>query len=183
VQEDEIRALFTDFYESWYSALVRYVTHSLGNVELAKDLVQDSFLALCGELREGKQIENPKGWTFRVLRRQISKEIGFTRYSGIIFESVHGNPDWEHSAYAHPGLRVEPTQEQDSLSEMIACLSAREHEAIMLRLEGFKYKEIAGELGIGVETVKTLLARAMDKMQDIHRRGRPSLRVEHADHT
>ncbi|MBI4910649.1 MAG: RNA polymerase sigma factor [Acidobacteria bacterium] len=181
MQEDEIRAVFTDFYESWYSSLVRYVAHSIGSVELAKDLVQDSFYALCVELRQGKQIDNPKGWTFRVLRRQISKQIASSRYSGVRFESVDSHPDWSRDDFVHEGLRVEPQQGRDTLSEMTAHLSAREHEVLLLRLEGFKYKEIATQLGIGSETVKTLLARAMEKMQARFGGGRPSLRVNHVE--
>jgi len=166
LEQEEIRRLFQEFYDSWYASLLRYVARSVGSVELAKDLVQESFLLLCKELLNGKKIENPKGWTFRVVRRQIGNYLRADRYSGVSFEPIEGTPGRDAGEFVRPALRVEADEEPDRLSRLMEPLSVREREVILLRLEGFRYKEIAEHLGIGSATVKTFLARALKKMQE-----------------
>jgi len=47
----------------------------------------------------------------------------------------------------------------------LSVLSVREEEVVLLRLQSFKYREIAEKLGIGSKSVCTLLARAVKKLQ------------------
>ncbi len=55
-----------------------------------------------------------------------------------------------------------PTDVRDLLS----VLSPREEEVLLLRLETLKYREIAEQLGISINSVNTLLARALRKLQE-----------------
>lgn len=167
--KEEIRALFEDFYESWYSSLVRYVARLTGSTDLAKDVVQDSFLTLCNELVQGRHIENPKGWTFRVVRRQIGRQMSPGRRFTVSLDA------------ADEALWVAPQEEEDGLSRLMAHLSPREQEVVLLRLEGFKYREIAEQLSIGASTVKELLARAMRKMRETGAGAFRCPSVEHAN--
>lgn len=48
---------------------------------------------------------------------------------------------------------------------LLAVLSPREEEVLLLRLEAMKYREIADQLGISMNSVNTLLARALRKLQ------------------
>jgi RNA polymerase sigma-70 factor (ECF subfamily) len=162
LDQEEITELFQEFYEGWYSSLVRYAARATGSTELAKDLVQESFLLLCRELLRGTAISSPKGWTFRIVRRHIRRQ---REWDPLALTSVLPLDD----ASAEQDFRVpvgSPTDaEPDDLSRFLSYLSSREEEVILLRLEGFKYREIAQQLEIGTDTVKTLLARAMKKMQ------------------
>ena len=49
---------------------------------------------------------------------------------------------------------------------LLSVLSPREEEVLLLRLEALKYREIAEQLGIGINSVNTLLARALRKLQE-----------------
>jgi RNA polymerase sigma factor (sigma-70 family) len=51
------------------------------------------------------------------------------------------------------------------IRNLLSVLSPREEEVLLLRLEAMKYREIAEQLGIGVNSVNTLLARALRKLQ------------------
>ncbi len=50
--------------------------------------------------------------------------------------------------------------EMDEVTRHFGLLSGREEEALLLRLSAMNYREIAGEMGIGVKSVSTLLTRA-----------------------
>jgi len=51
------------------------------------------------------------------------------------------------------------------IRSLLSLLSPREEEVLLLRLEAFKYREIAEQLGISMNSVNTLLARALRKLQ------------------
>ena len=51
------------------------------------------------------------------------------------------------------------------IRNLLSVLSPREEEVLLLRLEALKYREIAEQLGIGMNSVNTLLARALRKLQ------------------
>jgi transposase len=48
---------------------------------------------------------------------------------------------------------------------LLSVLSPREEEVLLLRLEALKYREIADHLGISMNSVNALLARALRKLQ------------------
>ena len=51
------------------------------------------------------------------------------------------------------------------IRNLLSVLSPREEEVLLLRLEALKYREIAEQLGISMNSVNTLLARALRKLQ------------------
>jgi DNA-binding CsgD family transcriptional regulator len=53
----------------------------------------------------------------------------------------------------------------DDLQSLLHVLTRREGEVLLLRLESLKYREIADQLGISINSVNTLLSRALKKLQ------------------
>lgn len=53
------------------------------------------------------------------------------------------------------------------IRRLLSVLTPREEEVLLLRLEALKYREIADQLGISVNSVNTLLARALRKLQQV----------------
>jgi RNA polymerase sigma factor (sigma-70 family) len=60
---------------------------------------------------------------------------------------------------------AELTIDCDRVRAHMDLLSVREQEVLLLRLESMKYREIAAALGISINSVNTLLARALTKLQ------------------
>lgn len=154
-REEAIRTV-SELYDSWYSVLVRYAGRLFGDSRAAEDVVQESFLELFRQLATGKRIDNPKAWTFCVVRREMSREIRLHASREI---SLDDSPLFD--------LETAPAGEGESadFERMMRQLSRREEEVVLLRLESMTYREIAGELGITASTVNTLLARALKKLR------------------
>lgn len=157
----EADELLNSLFEEWYSSLVRYAMRAGGSLAVAEDAVQEAFMSLYRELLQGREIGNPKGWTLCVVRREIVR-----RYRE---ETRHGGPFQPLSEMADAaGPRAEerlPEWQDDDVIRLFRVLSRREEEVLLLRLKALKYRQIAVELGIGSNSVKTLLARALRKMQ------------------
>jgi RNA polymerase sigma factor (sigma-70 family) len=74
-----------------------------------------------------------------------------------------------HEQLDEADLPGEPAAEISRLAEirsLLSVLSPREEEVLLLRLEALKYREIADQLGISMNSVNTLLARALRKLQE-----------------
>jgi RNA polymerase sigma factor (sigma-70 family) len=106
-----------------------------------------------------------------VLRHQIAKRLEREKDRSPGFEPLAGR---DVAARSDQGLQLLAS---DELSHLLAQLTRREEEVVLLRLEGLKYAEIGKQLGIHVSSVKTLIARAIQKLQGTRRQG-ASLHVE-----
>jgi RNA polymerase sigma-70 factor (ECF subfamily) len=160
-RRESAKALVSGLYSEWYGPLVRYAYRSTGSLEAAEDVVQASFMELYRALLVGAAIENPKGWTLCVVRREIVDKLRERKRHGGAFLALS---EAENLA----ARRVEPEPggwEEQSLTRLLEGLSAREEEVLLLRAQAMKYRQIAAELSISINSVKTLLARAIRKMQ------------------
>jgi RNA polymerase sigma-70 factor (ECF subfamily) len=173
MNEQQALDVVNRLYESWYSTMVRYATRACGRADTAKECVQEAFLLLYQRIRYGEEIDNPKAWTFAVVRRRACMEIrresvlDSIDQSSELLESLAApepaffDADWEHEA-----------------DRLFAVLSQREEEVVLLRLQALKYREIAEQLGIATQTVSALLVRALKKLRreiDAHGSGEPAL--------
>jgi RNA polymerase sigma factor (sigma-70 family) len=156
VNESDATELVTALFDRWYISLVRYALRTTASYEFAEDLAQDAFMQLYRALRAGKEIEHPKAWTICVLRRAMNRQM---KDRGL----------YEQLEEAHLQMPGEAAIEVSRLAEirsLTSVLSPREEEVLLLRLETFKYREIADQLGISITSVDNLLARALRKLQE-----------------
>lgn len=153
-------------YTEWYSPLVSYASRARReSANAAEDAVQEAFLALYSELTRGGSVRSPKGWTFCVLRRQIVK---FQRQ-----ELKHRDACSALSYSAATGPADCAGYREIEIEGFLSLLTRREAEILQMRVKPMRYAQIAESLGISVNTVKTLLARAIRKMQAAARRNYP----------
>jgi RNA polymerase sigma-70 factor (ECF subfamily) len=153
VNENDATDLVAALFDRWYMSLVRYAVRTTASYELAEDLAQETFMQLYQALRAGKSIEHPKAWTICVLRRAMSRQMrDRTLHEPLDELEIAGNS-------------VNETPSVADLRHLLPVLSPREEEVLLLRLEALKYREIADQLGISMNSVNTLLARALRKLQ------------------
>ncbi|MGO9435076.1 MAG: RNA polymerase sigma factor [Terracidiphilus sp.] len=143
----------TALFDRWYMLLVRYGLRTTANYELAEDLAQDALMQLYQALRAGKEIQHPKAWTICVLRRNMYKQIKDRNLQEQLDETDI------------PGEVVTETLKLGEIRDLLSVLSPREEEVLLLRLDALKYREIADQLGISMNSVNALLARALRKLQ------------------
>ena len=156
MNRQEASDLVTSLFESWYPALVRYACRLAGSPAVAQDAVQQVFMDLYSALVDGQQIQYPKAWTICVLRRQIAANWGRV-------------PETESlSSVRQQGFASVPPQTcGEDIAKLLSHLTPREQEVLMLRMEAYKYREIAEALGISPNSVNTLLSRSIAKLQRV----------------
>jgi RNA polymerase sigma factor (sigma-70 family) len=153
VNENDATDLVAALFDRWYMSLVRYALRTTANYELAEDLAQETFMQLYQTLRAGKSIQHPKAWTICVLRRAMNRQMKDRTVDEPLDESeIAGIAENEGPSFK-------------DIRNLLSVLSPREEEVLLLRLEALKYREIADQLGISMNSVNTLLARALRKLQ------------------
>ncbi|MFN7934531.1 MAG: RNA polymerase sigma factor [Bryobacteraceae bacterium] len=153
---DDATAVVNGLFDSWYESMVRYAARLCGSVDEAEEIVQEAFLLLFDELVTGKAIENPRAWTFCVVRRGAGKRVQHHLKREVSLDDA----DVLDTMGVAPGFEA-----YGDWDRMMAVLTRRETEVVLLRLESMKYREIGAALGISGNSVNVLLARALKKLQ------------------
>ncbi len=129
--------------ERYERPLIAYATRLLGDVERARDAVQESFLRLCNQDRSKLEVLESRVdlWLFTVCRNlchdQMRKERSVTSIDEEPARNLAGNR-------AGP---AETAQRSDSYSKVLASmegLPAKQQEVLRLKFQhGLSYREIS----------------------------------------
>jgi len=150
-----------ELFESWAPFLLRYAVRMTRSFDAADDIVQEAFLALYRDLREGKRIDCPKAWTLGAVRNQVRKHARYKRRQAEDLE-----PSEALDLIAAPPSWPDVAADCDDGAPLgLSVFGVSLEKKLLLRLQSFKYREIAAKLGIGSKSVCTLLTRAVKKLR------------------
>ena len=145
-----------ELFHSHFHRLVRYLDRLSGDPELASDLAQESFIKLH---RRGALPDHPEAWLitvamnlFRNARSTAARRRRLLTAARVEVSLGDAPPS--------PGLLLEGAAEAERVRAAIDRLGERERQLLLLRAEGYGYREIAAALDLNVASVGTLLARA-----------------------
>lgn len=148
--------------ERWEGPLLRYTRTLTGDLDTARDVVQDAFLRLCTQPRE--RVESHVGeWLFAVCR---NRALDVLKKEG----RMHGIPDAQLDAttsHDRPVAAVVEDRDQSAhLLSLVDALSANQRDVVRLKFqEGRSYKEIAQITGLTVTNVGFLLHTAIKALR------------------
>lgn len=155
-------------------ALLRYARRLVGDLDLAHDAVQHTFLKLCGESRAA--LEGRLGpWLFAVCR---NRAVDHLRRGGRERPlDVTATPA-RHEARRGPVERAAPASRETDpaaaaethdlaarLHDLLSELPPAQAETIELWCQGFTYRQIAGITGRQEGNVRVLAHRGLTKLR------------------
>ncbi len=142
--------------------LLRYATRFLQNADRARDVVQETFLALCRADRS-KVEGHLAAWLFRVCRnRALDMRRKETRVEPLeqAVEQTLQSPDPDPSAIA------EQREDASQVMKILQTLPDNQQEAVYLRFQGgLSYKQISEVTGHSVSNVGFMLHAAVKKIR------------------
>jgi RNA polymerase sigma-70 factor (ECF subfamily) len=156
---DRVTALYEEAREDVY-----YYAQTLGLTPAqAQEVTQEVFLRLYISLRDGEEIQNPRGWVFRVAHNFGLKLRAKEREHGAIDDlaerAASGDDSVEH--------RMIESERQGRMRAALAELSPQQRQCLHLRAAGLRYREIGEAVGIGTSTVNEFLRRAVSKLRKV----------------
>lgn len=153
-----------DVVARWESDLVRYARHLVGDVERARDIVQDTFLKLCQQDR--KQLDGHLAeWLFTVCRNgALDVRRKEQRMTTMTLDAVLESPSCE----PQPDLVAEQQDSTDKVLSLLAELSANQQEVLRLKfLFGLSYREISSITGLSETNVGFLIHVGIKRLREL----------------
>ena len=149
---------FHTFFTDRSAALYRYLHGMSGDAALAQDIVQECFVKL---YRRGAMPDDPVAWLVTVANNMLRDDRRrVTRRQRITLA---------RSAELPLGAAGEAADASTLSAERIAAvrqalarLPLRDQQLLLMRHEGYRYREIAAALGLTASSVGTMLVRASE---------------------
>ena len=161
---DDHRRWLHATFERLERPLIAYAMRLLGgNVEVARDCVQESFLRLCRESQSHVE-GHVDAWLFKTCRNRAMDH--HRQEARMIIDSDSSALATALARSAEPAGQLSQREEQEHLHDQIAKLPTREQEVLSLRLaQGLSYKQIAEITDMSVSHVGVILHDALTKLR------------------
>jgi RNA polymerase sigma-70 factor (ECF subfamily) len=155
---------FVELFDAQFHRLFRYMNRLSGDPELAGDVVQDAFIRL---YQRGSLPDVPEAWLITVAMNRFRNEkktrsrrlrlLSPARAERVLADPPPG-PD-EQAGTRDAGRRVRAALDR---------MPERDRSLLLLRSEGYRYRDIAMALGLNEASVGVLLARARRSFREIY---------------
>lgn len=159
----EFRRLFEDLYPG----LVAYANEYLFDLGSSEDVVQEVFVHLW---EKGETLDirtNLRAYLYAMVRNRclnILKAVKITDFSKVLETQAVFDVDFGPDCFPEGQSKILYEQ----VVKMIEGLPRKMRTIVELRfIDNYRYKEIADELGVSVNTVKTQLKRAKIKFGEL----------------
>ena len=161
---DDHRKWLQATFERLERPLIAYSMRLLGgNVDVARDCVQESFLRLCRESRSHVE-GHVDAWLFKTCRNRAMDH--HRQEARMMIDSNSSALAMATASTAEPAGYLAQREENEQLHDQIARLPTREQEVLSLRLgQGLSYKQIAEITDMSVSHVGVMLHEAITKLR------------------
>ena len=148
--------------EKYSKPLIRFALSLTGDLDLARDLAQETILRALRSKKQLDQIAQLKAWLFSILinawRDDCRRRARRPRHDAILENQLGKSLD--------PQMGLEKREELEQVLNYFCQLPETQRQVIHLRaVEGFSIAEIAEMLGTNSNNVKTNLSLARKKLR------------------
>jgi len=150
---------FKQFFESFYPSLCLFTNKYLKDPDASHDIAQDAFLSLWNLRKDFHSIPSCKSYLFiYVKNRSLNYLRDQKQRKSINFEQLGSD------GFFRDNLIEEETYQ--TIYEAIRNLPPQGQRVIELSLDGLTNLEIAKQLNVTINTVKTIKLRAFKSMRE-----------------
>lgn len=146
---------FDQTFDELYPPLVRYCHRLTGDRDVAEDIAQEAMVRLYTHRVEGPQ-QGIRAWLFRTATHLIRDQYRVNENRRRLLQENPVTPTEPDGPHRH----LEREEARARARTALDVLPERDKEMLLMRYEGFSYKEIAEAVEIAATSVGTLLARA-----------------------
>jgi RNA polymerase sigma-70 factor (ECF subfamily) len=154
---------FERLFEERFAMLYRYLYRFSGDAALADDVAQEAFVRL---YQRGEMPAMPVPWLVSVAHNLVRDEFRRTERRRRLLGAPRDPPP----APPQPDAELLRGERAARVRAVLATLSSRQRQLLLLRHEGRTYEEIAEILQLAPGSVGTLLARATAAFAAAYRR-------------
>lgn len=147
----------------YHAGLLNFISHRVGNRDLAEDLLQDVFVKIHSRLDTLADDERLQGWLYRIAQ------------NSIIDHYRTGKPHEPLPDDLAETLPQQPTDDDQAWNELADCLRPMiewlpesYRDAVQLsELDGMPLKEVAERLNLSLSGAKSRVQRGRAKLKEV----------------
>lgn len=159
IAEGEFNAL----YERLRPSLWRYVHRLVGDADAADDIAQEAFVRLLD--RPDLRGDSARLWLFTVATNLVRDRGRTATRRKRLLSATPFVPEASPPA----SERAERAERIAAVRDALRELPERDRHLLLMREEGFSYREIAAVIGVAPGSVGTLIARAIRRFTLVYR--------------
>jgi RNA polymerase sigma-70 factor (ECF subfamily) len=152
---------FDQIFEDWYYPIRNYIYYKTGDIHIAEDITQDTFLKIW-EKKETIKIETVKSLLYKIagnlfLNRQEHKKVLYKFESNYQVNSFSEAPDFD----------IEMKEFDRLLQLTLSDLDEKNRTVFLMnRIDDLTYNQIAQSLGLSVKAVEKRMSKALSFLKE-----------------
>ena len=165
---DSVSSRFEALFKQHWAQVYRLLNRLVGDPAEAEDLALETFVRLYQKYPLQANEANPGGWLHRVATNLGLHSLRrWKRREG--YEMTAGKYALEEAPEARPAELMAQEEERRLVRLVLAQMSERQSQLLVMRYSGFSYQEIAGELKLAPTSIGPLLLRAEREFEKHYR--------------
>jgi RNA polymerase sigma-70 factor, ECF subfamily len=153
---------YASIYDRYVAQLYRFILFKVGDEEVAKELVSDSFMKAWEYLTAAKPVKSASGLLYTIARAVIAD---FYRKKRLEFVSLDDAPD------AIDPRSLGKAEQNEEIAATLAAMKGLKDEyreaLFMKHIDGLTNSEIAAALGKNGGAVRVLVHRATQALKEV----------------
>lgn len=163
MEHTDIEKPFLKLYEEHANAIFRHCFFRVSSRELAEDLTQEAFMRVWDYLREGKTIDSPKAFLYRIAENLVvdyyrkKKEVSLDRLAESGFDPVGSDA----------GAIIDYADGRHAREQIHVLEDAHREILIMRYVDDLSIQDIAVLIGASENVVSVRIHRAIQKLKKL----------------
>jgi RNA polymerase sigma-70 factor (ECF subfamily) len=166
-QREHMEQLFLSAYDDFADAIFRHCALRIGDREVGRDLMQDTFVKAWQYAAKGEKVENMRAFLYRVANNLIIDHVRRAKRRRVESIEALQETGWDlrdDSAEAHTDRRFSANQVMDALQH----IDEPYRQAVVLRfVDGYQPREIADLLGVSANVASVRVNRGIQKLKTL----------------
>jgi RNA polymerase sigma factor (sigma-70 family) len=151
-------------YEKYIDDLLRVATSLLSDIQSAEDCLQDVFVDFAGSVDGSMIRSNLKSYLVSCVANKARDQLR----QQVRQSKNHKDKLCSQSMPTNPAKQLMEAEESARVFEALAELPYQQREVFVLRIQGqMRFREIAGLLGLSINSVQSRYRYAIEKLQEI----------------
>ena len=152
-------------FNKWQNAFIAFANSITGNPEDAKDLFQETAYRAYGNKDKYKLGTNFKAWVMTIMRNTFINQ--YRRKKNIkIYAEASDSFLFENDTYATDSNAISNLRMRD-LKSILDQVGDGYTKPFLMNHNGYKYHEIADEMGLPIGTVKSRIFHARRQLKEL----------------
>lgn len=169
-QHTTTEATFLKLYEEFADAIFRHCYYRVSSKTIAEDLTQESFMRVWDYLREGKAIDNPKAFLYRIASNLIIDYYRKKKETSLDVLSLAG-----YDPVGEDEEAILTYAEVQQVPQFLERLDDDHRDILVMRyISDWSIGEIAEHIGESENVVSVRIHRAVQKLKSLLHHGRPT---------